>query len=181
MSTKIVDRYRRHVLDLEALAQNPHELLTALAKQHEQLRFATFDVQASWQLGVTLREVGVAERLPIAIDITLGLQTVFHAALPGSSADNDAWARRKAAVADRYLESSLAVGVRFDRDHGGFDVSSRLPVMDYAAHGGALPLLLTSGVHLGHVAVSGLPQLQDHALVVSALETLLHAQSAGAV
>lgn len=169
----MVERFRRSAANLDALTTNPNELLEVLAAQLRQLRFPTIDLDTTWRIGVLLRETGLAEGLPIVIDIALGLQTAFHAALPGSSADNDAWARRKSAVADRYIESSLAVGVRFDRDQGGFDAASRLPVADYAAHGGAVPLLLATGIPVGHVVVSGLPSIHDHALVVSAIATVL--------
>lgn len=169
----MVERFRRSAAALDALATRPDELLDVLAGQLQQLRFPTMDLDTTWRIGSLLREAGLAEQLPIAIDITLGLQTAFHAALPGSSVDNDDWARRKAAVADRYIESSLAVGLRFDRDHGGFDIASRLPLGDYAAHGGAVPLLLSTGIPVGHVVVSGLPSIHDHALVVTALATVL--------
>ena len=43
----------------------------------------------------------------------------------------------------------------------------------YAAHGGAFPILLRGTGCIGTVAVSGLPQLEDHRLVVEALEAVL--------
>ena len=39
-------------------------------------------------------------------------QLLFHAALPGTAADHDAWLARKARVADRFGMSSLHVGER---------------------------------------------------------------------
>lgn len=51
-------------------------------------------------------------------------------------------------------------------DHG-------LSAQDYAAHGGAVPIRV-QGVGVVAVAtVSGLPSVEDHRLVVRALETLL--------
>ena len=43
----------------------------------------------------------------------------------------------------------------------------------YAAHGGAFPILLRGTGCIGTVAVSGLPQLEDHRLVVEVLEAVL--------
>jgi uncharacterized protein (UPF0303 family) len=39
----------------------------------------------------------------------------------------------------------------------------------YAAHGGAFPILIRSVGPVGVVVVSGLPQVEDHRMVVAAL------------
>jgi len=41
---------------------------------------------------------------------------------------------------------------------------------DYAAHGGAFPIIIDGLGVVGVVAVSGLPQVEDHQLVVDAME-----------
>jgi uncharacterized protein (UPF0303 family) len=165
--TRLLGEVRAEAVRLEGLT--PDALLTDLAEQGRRLRFETIDLETAWEMGCLIRALGVRGGFAIAIDIALGGQTAFHAALPGTSADNDAWAARKAAVSDRYLESSLAVGVRFDAQPGGFDANSRLPVGQYAAHGGAIPLLLTTGAWVGHAVVSGLPAVSDHALVATVI------------
>ncbi|WP_345529216.1 heme-degrading domain-containing protein [Nocardioides endophyticus] len=101
-------------------------------------------------------------------------QRLFHAALPGASADNDGWLARKYAVVDRYGCSSLRVGEQFRVAGKSFDTDSRLDPGEYAAHGGAFPILLRGTGCIGTVAVSGLPQRDDHRLVVEALEQLLY-------
>jgi uncharacterized protein (UPF0303 family) len=53
--------------------------------------------------------------------------------------------------------------------------SSRLEPDTYAAHGGAFPITLAGAGPIGTVAVSGLPQGEDHDLVVAALESYLNA------
>jgi uncharacterized protein (UPF0303 family) len=80
--------------------------------------------------------------------------------------DNDSWIRRKGNVVRRFGHSSLYVG-RLCRD-AGTTIEARygVPTADYAAHGGAFPLLVRDVGPVGVVAVSGLPQLEDHALVV---------------
>jgi uncharacterized protein (UPF0303 family) len=42
----------------------------------------------------------------------------------------------------------------------------------FAAHGGAFPVRLEAAGVVGVVTVSGLPQADDHALVVEAIERL---------
>jgi uncharacterized protein (UPF0303 family) len=171
--------FRSLAAELDTLASHPDQLLAALDQQARELRFPALGLDTAWQIGCLIRRVGAAEALPIAIDIHIGTQQVFHAALPGAVADNDGWAARKAAVAIRYGESSLAVQVRFDRDQGGFDQASRLPAGDYAAAGGAIPLLLPSGIAVGVVAVSGLPSIHDHALAATVIAEAIHATEQG--
>ena len=115
----------------------------------------------------------------MAISIRRNGQRLFHAALPGASADNDGWLARKSAVVDRYGRSSLRVGEQFRVDGGSFDENSRLDPAEYAAHGGAFPVLLRGTGCIGTVAVSGLPQLEDHRLVVETLEAFLAGPALG--
>lgn len=84
---------------------------------------------------------------------------------------NDLWAQRKSAVALRFQQSSLVVGLRLAQkgetltDHG-------LDLAAYADHGGAVPIRV-AGVGVVAVAtVSGLPSRDDHAMVVTALKRL---------
>jgi uncharacterized protein (UPF0303 family) len=149
------------------------EPLASLLAQEERLVFSYFDYQIAWDLGMALRESASSANLPIAISIRRNGQRLFHAALPGSSADNDAWIERKCAVVDRYGHSSYYVGCKFRADGGSFDVGARLDVQKYAAHGGAFPLLLRGVGGVGTIAVSGLPQIEDHRFVVTALGRFL--------
>ena len=48
-----------------------------------------------------------------------------------------------------------------------------LPTAEYAAHGGAFPLAVRAVGRVGVVAVSGLPQVEDHQLVVRVLRSHL--------
>ena len=149
------------------------ELLDELAAQESRLVFDRFDEQTAWDLGVALREAALAAGLPVAISIRRNGQRLFHAALPGSSADNDGWLERKSAVVDRYGRSSLRVGEQFRVDGKSFDADSRLDPSWFAAHGGAFPILLRGTGCIGTVAVSGLPQREDHRLVVETLEAFM--------
>lgn len=106
-------------------------------------------------------------------DATGNGQRLFHAALPGASADNDGWLDRKCAVVDRYGQSSLRVGEQFRVKGKSFDTDSRLDPARFAAHGGAFPVLVKGTGCVGTIAVSGLPQREDHRLVVETLEAFL--------
>lgn len=124
----------------------------------------------AWALGTLLVDMAREQAAPVAIDIRRGGQQLFHAALPGSTPDNDAWIDRKRRVVERYGSSSYLVGSRFRAKGTTFEESSRLDPDTYAAHGGAFPIAVEGAGVVGTVVVSGLPQVEDHAMVVAALE-----------
>ncbi|GAA3393624.1 heme-degrading domain-containing protein [Cryptosporangium minutisporangium] len=148
------------------------DLATLLAEE-QRLVFAHFDEYTAWDLGSALRSAADADRLPVAIAVRRGRQQLFHTALPGASADNDGWLQRKAAVVERYGHSSYYVGCLFRAEGGDFDTDSRLDTALFAAHGGAFPLIVAGSGCIGSVAVSGLPQVEDHRFVVTQLEHFL--------
>ncbi|QQM43109.1 heme-degrading domain-containing protein [Streptomyces liliifuscus] len=144
--------------------------IAELEEQELRLTLPHFTYDDAWALGTLLVELARERDAPVAIDIRRGGQQLFHAALPGSTADNDAWIDRKRRVVERYAASSLLVGTRFRAKNTTFEDSSRLDPDVYAAHGGAFPITVTGAGVIGTVVVSGLPQLEDHAMVVEALE-----------
>ncbi|MFI9645937.1 heme-degrading domain-containing protein [Streptomyces sp. NPDC052040] len=144
-----------------------------LEAQERQLTFPRFTYDDAWALGTLLMERARARSAPVAIDIRRNGQQLFHAALPGSTVDNDAWIDRKRRVVERYGCSSLLVGTRFRAKGTTFEESSRLDPDVYAAHGGAFPVTVEGAGVIGTVVVSGLPQLDDHALVVEAVGAFL--------
>ncbi|WP_407917628.1 heme-degrading domain-containing protein [Kitasatospora sp. NE20-6] len=150
-----------------------------LVEQELRLQFTRFTNEDAWRLGCLLVELARERELPVTVDIRRGEQQLFHFAMPGTSADNDAWIERKTRVVRRYGSSSYLVGQRF-RDAGGtFEEKSRLDPDRYAAHGGAFPIVVAHVGPVGTVAISGLPQLDDHKLVVEGLERYLEADLPG--
>jgi len=150
------------------------DLIARIEEQESRLVLPRFDNGDAWRLGTILVESARARSAPVTIDIRRSGQQLFHYALPGTSADNDAWIQRKIRTVDRYGHSSYLVGLRFTAKGTTFEESSRLDPDAYAAHGGAFPLTLTGTGPVGTVAVSGLPQADDHELVVTALKTYLN-------
>ena len=119
--------------------------------------------------------VGLAKerRLPIAVDIRRHGHQLFHAALPGATPDNDEWIARKIRVVDRFRASSYLVGRRLSANGRTLDQSQGVDPVLYAAHGGSFPVWIRGVGVVGSVTVSGLPQADDHALVVEAIGRFL--------
>ncbi|MFB6958534.1 heme-degrading domain-containing protein [Streptomyces sp. NPDC056309] len=146
-----------------------------LEAQERRLVLPRFTYDDAWALGSLLVELARERRAPVAVDIHRAGQQLFHAALPGSTPDNDAWIARKRRVVERYGCASYLVGARFRAKGTTFEASSRLDPDLYAAHGGSFPLHVDGAGVIGTVTVSGLPQLEDHRMVVEALERFLNA------
>lgn len=146
-----------------------------LADQEERLQFTRFDNDTALALGQQLLTAARERGLPVTISVRRNGQRLFHAALAGTSADNDAWIDRKSRVVDRYGHSSFLVGTQFRAKGGSFEADSRLDPDEYAAHGGVFPVIVRGVGPVGTVGVSGLPQAEDHAFVVEQLELFLSA------
>jgi uncharacterized protein (UPF0303 family) len=149
------------------------QVLKAIAEQEEQLVFDRFDEGSAWTLGGLIRAQAVKSCLPIVIDIRLFSRPLLYFALAGSSPDNREWARRKGNVVERFHRSSYAVGLK--NKHAGTTLlqTHGLNPADYADHGGAFPIKSHAFGVIGSITVSGLPQHEDHGLVVSSVCELL--------
>ncbi|WP_103347944.1 heme-degrading domain-containing protein [Amycolatopsis sp. CA-128772] len=151
------------------------ERLAQLFEQEERLQFTKFDNETALALGQQMLDDAADRGLALTISIRRNGQRLFHAALPGTSADNDGWIDRKSRVVDRYGHSSFLIGTQFRANGGSFEQHSRLDLGQYAAHGGVFPVLVRGVGPVGTVGVSGLPQAEDHAFVVEQLERFLDA------
>jgi uncharacterized protein (UPF0303 family) len=153
--------------------ETPSPKTPELEQQERELRLTRFDNNDAWRLGFLLVGLARERGLAVTVDVRRGDQQLFHCALPGTTADNDAWIERKTRVVRRYGESSYLVGQRFRDKGGSFEEKSRLDPDRYAAHGGAFPIHITDVGVVGTVTVSGLPQVADHLLVVEGLRAFL--------
>ncbi|GGX97464.1 heme-degrading domain-containing protein [Massilia dura] len=148
-------------------------LLQDLALQEQQLQFAAFSNADALRLGLLLVERAAATGAAVTVDITRNGHCLFHHAMAGTSPDNADWIRRKNNVVHRYGRSSWHVGTRYRSKGKTFEADSGADLGDFAAHGGAFPLIIRDTGVIGTVTVSGLPQKEDHALVTSVLREYL--------
>ena len=116
----------------------------------------------------------MAAALPVVIDIRTADRTLFHAALPGSAPLHALWARRKSNTALLFQAASYLVGSRL-RAKAETLSAHGLDTADYAEAGGAVPIVLRGTGMVAVATVSGLPQKEDHQLVVRAIRTVLAA------
>jgi len=149
------------------------EDLERIALQERELRLPRLDAQVAWELGSGLRAMALERKLSLVIDVRRFGQQLFYAALEGTTPDNGEWVRRKSNVVARFHRSSYGVGLT--QKSKGTNIHDRygLLVADYASDGGSFPLAVEGAGIVGSVTVSGLPQREDHNLVVEALCAML--------
>ena len=148
------------------------EDLAAIARQEAELHFSSFDYDTAWRLGQSLRELATSRNQSLVIDILrFGQphQPLFYTALAGTTPDNPRWVQRKSNVVARFHRSSYAIGLALEQTNRTFNERYNLPDADYAAHGGSFPIHVAGTGIIGSVTVSGLPQREDHNLVIEAL------------
>jgi uncharacterized protein (UPF0303 family) len=147
--------------------------LAELAAEEAELQFTSFTNDDAWALGAALVDAARQQQAPVAIDISRNGHQLFHAALPGAKPDNDSWIQRKTRVVNRFGHSSLYVRQASIERGTTFEAEFGLDPEQYAAHGGGFPILVRSVGPIGVVVVSGLPQLEDHRVVVAAIRARL--------
>lgn len=136
------------------------------------LELVKFDEGTALRLGQILVDLALAEDLPVVIDIRTSDRTLFHAGLPGSAPLNDLWARRKSNTALMFQLPSLLVGRRNAANGEPLERHGLLS-QDYAEAGGAVPIRVRGVGVVAVATVSGLPQVEDHKLVVRGIRTLM--------
>jgi uncharacterized protein (UPF0303 family) len=148
-------------------------ILEQLLQEEHELQFQSFNESIAWQIGCRLVERAQNERLPITIDITRGAHQLFHASLSGTSADNDEWIKRKVRHVYRFGHSSYYMGQLLKSKGKRLEEAYLISENDYAPNGGCFPVIIKNTGMIGTITVSGLPQEEDHKLVVHAIRDYL--------
>lgn len=144
-----------------------------LRKQEQMAQFQSFSEEIAFDLGSVVYGIARGKRSPVAVNIRTADRTLFHAAMPGATPDNDEWIRRKSNVVLRYHVSSLQFGDTLALKNRVINPDMGIDMMNYAAHGGSFPIRVKKAGVVAAVTVSGLPQLDDHRMIVEALDQYL--------
>ncbi len=150
-----------------------HDLIT-LAEQERLLRFAAFDADTAWNIGNLLRASAIQATLGsskgCSMEIEVAGQVLFACTTLNADPTQANWIRRKRNTVHKLQRSSYAVGRALARDNTTLESAHGLAEVDFAAHGGGFPIRLNSSDEvMGSIVFSGLPQRDDHNLVIAAL------------
>jgi len=151
----------------------PHDTdIARLALQEERLIFAAFDQGSAWTLGTRIKTLSEEAGVALAIEIRLSKETMFFYSMPGTGPTNADWARRKRNAVELLHTSSYALNLKLDKEGTTLEAKLGLPLRDFTAHGGSVPLRVRGVGVVGVVTVSGIPQRDDHGMVIRALAEL---------
>ena len=144
-----------------------------LLAEEQLLLLPSLDNTDAIEIGQIATELGTSQSLPIAIQVRLGDWIIYHAALPGSTPENDWWIGRKARVVKLKQHSTLyervlaqELGIDWHKENNLLDET-------HAIHGGGLALKTKDQGFLGTLLISGLPQVEDHLFGVQVLTEFL--------
>lgn len=149
------------------------DLLKQLLGEEQELQFTSFNEETAWKLGSQLVKKARSRNLPVTVDIMRGTHQLFHASLRGTSPDNDEWVKRKIKTVYRFGHSSFYIGQMLKSKGKTIEQSYLVSESEYAPHGGCFPIIVRDTGIVGTITVSGLPQEEDHKLVVQALRDYL--------
>ncbi|CPR18108.1 heme-degrading domain-containing protein [Brenneria goodwinii] len=138
-------------------------------QQQKLIVLPAFNRELAWSLGEAIKNQAQRQSLSLAIDITVNHQTWFSYAMPGSTAENVDWLRRKRNVVDLLEMSSYAANLMLQTRQTTLSARYGVNERDYAAFGGGFPLQVKNGGIIGSVAVSGAPHRDDHDFLVGVL------------
>jgi uncharacterized protein (UPF0303 family) len=143
--------------------------LDRIAAQEARLVFERFDEGMALRLGLDIRDRVEALGGAAVVDVRLWDRKLLWLAMAGTTSNNEEWVERKVAAVRRLHKSTY----RLLHEHDGSpflpDRFGRAAVESCIFAGGGFPLKLHGIGCVGAVTVSGLPQRQDHAVVVAAL------------
>ena len=143
--------------------------LRILAEQEKVLEFDRFDLERAWSLGSRLRKLATDRSHVLAIDVHINGMQAFFTSLPGGKPDFEHWIRRKRNLVQRFLRSSYAIGLDLAHQQTSLESKWGLSNVDFAPHGGCVPIRVKGVGCIGTVTISGLPQREDHNLAVEGL------------
>ncbi|PVZ56029.1 heme-degrading domain-containing protein [Arthrobacter sp. H-02-3] len=149
--------------------------IAELRRHEEELVFPGFDHHDAWLLGSLIANRAIVGGHSVAIDIRRHNLVLFRCVLPGATADQEEWIRRKAATTLRFERSTALLAEEFavkdfDPMQGGW-----LAAEDYTLAGGSFPIRVKGVGVVAAVTASGLSSDDDHQLVVEAIRRHLQA------
>lgn len=143
--------------------------IARIVEQERRLAFDAFSETDAFEIGSELRARGVAHSMPIVIEIRFWDRLLFYTALQGSTFSNTEWVRRKINVVQMFHCSTYRKALEQQSADRLFNPDFGLDPADYVLAGGGFPLTVNGVGVVGAFAVSGLPQRDDHGLIVDVL------------
>ena len=150
--------------------------LDLLRRQEQLLQFDRFDNGMALDVGLGLVERAKAQKQVVTVEVARNGQVLFAHGMDGAPPDHLDWIRRKVNLVNRTGHSSFYIHTQAVLDGLDHDALPGFDPREYAAHGGAFPVVVRGTGQVGTITVSGLPGPDDHQLVVDVLKAYLKVQ-----
>jgi Uncharacterized conserved protein len=139
-----------------------------LLAQEAELVLPACSSETAYHIGMRIVNRAKSEGKTIAVSITIARQNIFHYAFDNLGPDADNWIRRKSNVVYEYHRSSLLIGTKLVNENSSLTAHGRNPA-DFMVNGGSFPIRVQGAGVIGAITVTGLPHLEDHEYVITAL------------
>lgn len=146
-------------------------VIQACTTEEGRYQFLAFAREDALELGNLICQASKRYAQGVAVAIEINGLRVFQHVTEGAGKHNVAWLQRKINMVNQFGRSSLRTWAEFSQSKVTMD-DECLPKMDFALCGGGFPLNVRGVGQVGVIAVSGLPHLDDHRIIVDALAEL---------
>ena len=136
----------------------------------KKIELDSFSNKMALEMGLTIIDLAKSRNQHIAVEISRLNHTVFLYVDDTLPADKHNWLRRKANVAKQFEESSLSVKNDLKDGHMTLDKTFAIDEKDFLAKGGSIPIFVKHAGMIATITVSGLPDEEDHNLIIEALK-----------
>ncbi len=143
--------------------------LEKVLQQEREYQFRNFSHADAWELGNELVAACAEMEGPLAVEIEVNHVIVFRYYPDGTGKFHEQWLQRKRNMVNTVEKSTLRCKFEIEQNHEDLERDWCLSPLEYAACGGGFPIRLRGGSVIGVVAVSGLPDLRDHAALIEGL------------
>lgn len=143
--------------------------LEKVLQQEREYQFRNFSHADAWELGNELVAACAEMEGPLAVEIEVNHVIVFRYYPDGTGKFHEQWLQRKRNMVNTVEKSTLRCKFEIEQNHEDLERDWCLSPLEYAACGGGFPIRLRGGSVIGVAAVSGLPDLRDHAALIEGL------------
>ncbi len=152
---------------------DPVKVMEVCAAHEKSLIFKHFSHEDALDFGLFMVAEAKANNFSLAIDISVANYQLFRYALPGTNINNDNWVARKRNTVYFAQKSSLLLGSTLKA--AGKDIQKNwfMDPSQYAVVGGGFPINIEGTGFIGAIAVSGLPDIDDHMFIANSIEKYL--------
>ena len=129
-----------------------------------------FSNRIALEMGLKILDLAKSRNQHIAVEICRLNHTVFIYIDDSLPADKHNWLRRKANIAKLLEESSLSVKNDMKEGNLTLDKTFGLDEKDFLVRGGSIPIFVKNAGMMATITVSGLPDVEDHNIIIDALK-----------